>query len=140
MNEEQALFHLRRANAVARRSMDEGRHAFGVILVDGDGQTVLLEQGNVSAVEHAESLLARTAAARFPPERLWACTLVTTVEPCAMCAGTQYWATSSMATPGSIKRSVRSRNDSRARAVAFSCSRRAAQAPMPSKPEACTLA
>jgi tRNA(Arg) A34 adenosine deaminase TadA len=23
---------------------------------------------------------------------LWRCTLVTTVEPCAMCAGTQYWA------------------------------------------------
>jgi tRNA(Arg) A34 adenosine deaminase TadA len=23
---------------------------------------------------------------------LWNCTLVTTVEPCAMCAGTQYWA------------------------------------------------
>jgi tRNA(Arg) A34 adenosine deaminase TadA len=92
MNEEQALRHLRHANAVARRSMDQGRHPFGAILVDGDGQTVLLEQGNVSTVEHAESLLARTAAAGFSPERLWACTLVTTVEPCAMCAGTQYWA------------------------------------------------
>jgi tRNA(Arg) A34 adenosine deaminase TadA len=92
MNEQQGLRHLRHANAIARQAMAEGRHPFGAILVDGDGQTVLLEQGNVSAVEHAESLLARTAAARFDPERLWGCTLVTTVEPCAMCAGTQYWA------------------------------------------------
>jgi tRNA(Arg) A34 adenosine deaminase TadA len=92
MTEEQALRHLRRANEVARRSMDEGRHPFGAILVDGDGDTVLLEQGNVSTVEHAESLIARTAASLYAPERLWRCTLVTTAEPCAMCAGTQYWA------------------------------------------------
>jgi tRNA(Arg) A34 adenosine deaminase TadA len=92
VTEQQALRHLRRANEVARRTMAAGRHPFGAVLVDADGETVLLEQGNVSTVEHAESLLARTAAARFAPERLWACTLVTTVEPCAMCAGTQYWA------------------------------------------------
>jgi len=36
--------------------------------------------------------LARTAATNFTAEYLWQCTLVTTVEPCAMCAGTQYWA------------------------------------------------
>lgn len=88
----QQLQHLQRANRVARDVMAEGRHPFGAILVDADGQTVLLEQGNVDTVEHAESLLARRAAREFAPERLWACTLVTTVEPCAMCAGTQYWA------------------------------------------------
>jgi tRNA(Arg) A34 adenosine deaminase TadA len=84
--------HLRRANAVARARMADGRHPFGAVLVDADNETVLLEQGNVSTVEHAESVLARNAAARYTPERLWHCTLVTTVEPCAMCAGTQYWA------------------------------------------------
>ena len=31
----------------------------GALLVAPDGQTVLLEQGNVSAVEHAEAVLAR---------------------------------------------------------------------------------
>ena len=62
------------------------------MLVAPDGETVLLEQGNVSAVEHAEAVLARTAAQRFDAATLWGCTLVTTVEPCAMCAGTQYWA------------------------------------------------
>jgi tRNA(Arg) A34 adenosine deaminase TadA len=92
MTSDQALSLLKHANAVARRVMEEGHHPFGAVLVDADGETVLLEQGNVSTVEHAESLLARTAAARFTPERLWQCTLVTTVEPCAMCAGTHYWA------------------------------------------------
>jgi tRNA(Arg) A34 adenosine deaminase TadA len=88
----QALAALRRANAVAQAAMSEGRHPFGAVLVDADGETVLMEQGNVSSVEHAESVLARRAADAFTPERLWRCTLVTTVEPCAMCAGTQYWA------------------------------------------------
>ena len=83
---------LRLANGVARRALAEGHHPFGALLVAPDGHTVLLEQGNVSTVEHAESVLARTAAARYEPAFLWGCTLVTTVEPCAMCAGTQYWA------------------------------------------------
>lgn len=92
MNLAQALRHLRRANEVARAAMAKGRHPFGAILVDANGETVLLEQGNVDGVNHAEAVLARVAAHRFDAARLWACTLVTTVEPCAMCAGTQYWA------------------------------------------------
>jgi tRNA(Arg) A34 adenosine deaminase TadA len=84
--------HLLRANAVAERAMALGKHPFGAILVAPDGDTVLAEQGNVDTVNHAESTLARTAATNFTPEYLWDCTLVTTVEPCAMCAGTQYWA------------------------------------------------
>ena len=43
-------------------------------------------------MRHAESELARAATLRWPADYLWQCTLVTTVEPCAMCAGTQYWA------------------------------------------------
>jgi tRNA(Arg) A34 adenosine deaminase TadA len=82
---------LRRANAIAQAALDAGHHPFGALLLDADGTTVLMTQGNVSAVEHAEAVLARDAAKRFAPERLWHCTLVTTVEPCAMCAGTQYW-------------------------------------------------
>lgn len=84
--------HLLRADAVARRAMDAGRHPFGALLVAPDGDTVLAEQGNIDTVNHAESTLAREAAARWPADVLSGCTLVTTFEPCAMCAGTIYWA------------------------------------------------
>ena len=83
---------LERAQALARRAMDAGHHPFGALLVAADHETVLIEQGNVDSVNHAEAVLARDAARRFSPAELWPCTLVTTVEPCAMCAGTQYWA------------------------------------------------
>lgn len=92
MTPEQAIRHLRRANAVAQRALGLGRHPFGAVLVAPDGETVLAEQGNVDTVNHAESTLARTAALNFSADYLWGCTLVTTVEPCAMCSGTQYWA------------------------------------------------
>ena len=92
LTDAQMLHHLRRANEIARAAMDAGHHPFGALLVAPDGATVLLEQGNVDAVDHAESVLARAAARLHPPALLWECTLVTTVEPCAMCAGTQYWA------------------------------------------------
>ncbi len=89
---DQVAAMLRAAQAVAARALAAGHHPFGAVLVAPDHTTVLLEQGNVSTVEHAESVLARRAAERFSPAELWGCTLVTTVEPCAMCAGTQYWA------------------------------------------------
>jgi tRNA(Arg) A34 adenosine deaminase TadA len=89
---DQSLRHLRRANEVARAAMDAGHHPFGALLVAPDGETVLMEQRNVDTVNHAEAVLAREAARLHAPALLWDCTLVTTVEPCAMCAGTQYWA------------------------------------------------
>jgi tRNA(Arg) A34 adenosine deaminase TadA len=92
LSEEQILRHLAQAAEVARRAAADGHHPFGALLVAPDGETVLLEQGNVDTVNHAEAVLAREAAARYSPEFLWGCTLVTTVEPCAMCAATQYWA------------------------------------------------
>lgn len=92
MDDERVIRHLRRANAVARAAMVAGHHPFGALLVAPDGDTVLLEQPNIDTVNHAESTLARRAAERYKPDELWGCTLVTTVEPCAMCAGTQYWA------------------------------------------------
>ena len=92
MTPTQVIAALRRANAIAARALAAGHHPFGAVLVAADGETVLMEQGNVDAVNHAEAVLAREAAARFDAATLWGCTLVTTVEPCAMCAGTQYWA------------------------------------------------
>jgi tRNA(Arg) A34 adenosine deaminase TadA len=92
MTPEQAERHLRRADTVARRAMAMGRHPFGALLVAPDGEKVLAEQGNIDTVNHAESTLARQAASNYPGTYLAQCTLVTTFEPCAMCAGTIYWA------------------------------------------------
>ena len=92
MHPEQIHAALHRANGVAKRAMAMGRHPFGALLLAPDGETVLAEQGNIDTVNHAESTLARTAAANYPGSYLAQCTLVTTFEPCAMCAGTIYWA------------------------------------------------
>ena len=89
---EQMQRHLRAANTVAQTAVDAGRHPFGALLVGPDHETVLLAHGNVDTVNHAEAVLARVAAHRFDAAMLWGCTLYTTVEPCCMCAGTQYWA------------------------------------------------
>ena len=92
MTDEQMQRHLRHANEVAREAAAKGRHPFGAVLVAPDFETVLLAHGNVDTVNHAEAVLARVAAHRFDAAYLWDCTLVTTVEPCAMCAATMYWA------------------------------------------------
>jgi tRNA(Arg) A34 adenosine deaminase TadA len=84
--------HLKQANKVAKAAMDDGHHPFGAVLVAADNETVVMEQGNIDSVAHAESTLAQRAAKQFPPDELWGMTLYTTAEPCVMCAGTQYWA------------------------------------------------
>ncbi|MFN3493789.1 MAG: nucleoside deaminase [Hydrogenophaga sp.] len=92
MSPDQIRRHLLRANDVARRAASMGRHPFGALLVAPDGETVLAEQGNIDSVNHAEATLARHAAGTYPGAYLRDCTLITTFEPCAMCAGTVYWA------------------------------------------------
>jgi tRNA(Arg) A34 adenosine deaminase TadA len=88
---------LRRAFDVARRARAAGDHPFGSVLADGDGQ-VLMEQGNGYSAAgndrtaHAESLLASRAARTYDLAFLARCTLYTSAEPCAMCAGAIYWA------------------------------------------------
>lgn len=80
------------SNEIGRRAASIGHHPFGAVLVAPDGETVLATQCNVSAVEHAESTLARHAAENYSSDYLSECTLYTAIEPCAMCAGTIYWA------------------------------------------------
>jgi tRNA(Arg) A34 adenosine deaminase TadA len=92
MNLQQATAALRQANEVAREAMANGHHPFGAVLIAPDGETVLMKQGNINTVNHAESTLIRAAAEKYDADYLWQCTTVTTVEPCAMCAGTLYWA------------------------------------------------
>ncbi|HZZ23152.1 MAG TPA: nucleoside deaminase [Roseiarcus sp.] len=88
---------LRRAFDVARRSRAAGDHPFGSVLADGGGR-VLMVQGNGYRSEagdrtaHPERLLASRAARSHDLEFLARCTLYTSAEPCAMCAGAIYWA------------------------------------------------
>jgi tRNA(Arg) A34 adenosine deaminase TadA len=91
MTRDQIIAHLRAANLVAREAAAHGHHPFGCVLVGPDNE-ILMRQGNIDVVRHAETELCRRAAAAYPPEFLSGCTLVTTFEPCAMCTGTLYWA------------------------------------------------
>jgi tRNA(Arg) A34 adenosine deaminase TadA len=87
---------LRRSFEVARRAREHGNHPFGAILVGADG-AVLLESENGylpdrDMTAHAERLLATRASRMYGPEFLAGCTLYSSAEPCAMCAGASYWA------------------------------------------------
>ena len=66
------LRHLLRANDLARAAAATGKHPFAALLVAADGETVLLEQGNVDGVNHAEAVLAREAAHHFDAATLLA--------------------------------------------------------------------
>jgi tRNA(Arg) A34 adenosine deaminase TadA len=81
---------------VARRARARGNHPFGAILVSPSGE-ILLEAENGYLPErdmtaHAERLLATAASKAHAPGVLATCTLYTSAEPCAMCAGAAYWA------------------------------------------------
>ncbi len=91
MTHDQMITHILAANAVARDAAAHGHHPFGAVLV-GPDDAILMRQGNLDTVRHAEVELARRAADAYSPEFLWTCTLVSTGEPCAMCAGALYWA------------------------------------------------
>ena len=91
MTRDRMIAYLRAADAVARDAVGHGHHPFGAVLVGPEGE-VLMRQGNLDTVRHAETELARRAAAAYRPDFLWTCTLVSTGEPCAMCTGTLYWA------------------------------------------------
>jgi tRNA(Arg) A34 adenosine deaminase TadA len=81
---------------VARRSMSNGNHPFGAILVDQSRQVLIeSENGYMPARDgtaHAERLLATEACRTLSPGVLADATIYSSAEPCAMCAGAIYWA------------------------------------------------
>ncbi|MFN8470945.1 MAG: nucleoside deaminase [Anaerolineae bacterium] len=86
---------LQRAIEIAKQARAHGNHPFGALLADRNGN-ILLEAENSVVTEHdctghAETNLMRLASRRFEPDFLANCTLYTSTEPCAMCAGAIYW-------------------------------------------------
>lgn len=87
---------LRHAFSVASRARGNGNHPFGAILAGPDG-AVLMEQENAynpthDMTGHAERVLMTRASQDYTPAFLSDCTMYTSAEPCAMCAGAAYWA------------------------------------------------
>ena len=75
----------------ARIAYDEGEVPIGAVLVSEDGILISrahnrIEQLN-DATAHAELLALREGSHKLKRRRLSNCTLYSTVEPCAMCAG-----------------------------------------------------
>ena len=89
------LQHLRVAIEVAQKAREHGNHPFGAMLVDENNQVLLQAENSVitdsDCTGHAETNLMRLATKHYSPEKLAKCTLYTSTEPCAMCAGAIYW-------------------------------------------------
>ena len=89
------LEHLKASIAVAWHARDNGNHPFGAVLVDEANRVVLEAENTVvtgrDSTGHAETNLVRLATQKFSPEQLVHCTLYSSTEPCAMCAGAIYW-------------------------------------------------
>ena len=86
---------LRRSIDLAAQSRARGDHPFGALLADADGK-VLLEAMNTCGTEgdrtgHAERNLMTAASKLYDADFLAGCTMYTSAEPCAMCAGSVYW-------------------------------------------------
>ena len=75
----------------ARRAFNENEIPIGAVIIDDSGILVCGEHNRIEqlndATAHAEILALRAASKILNRRRLTDCTLYSTVEPCAMCAG-----------------------------------------------------
>ena len=82
---------MRLALEVAHTATRTGDVPVGAVIVNNDG--VIIGKGfnereaNNDPTAHAEVVAIRNAASRLQKSRLDGCTLIVTLEPCAMCAG-----------------------------------------------------
>jgi tRNA(Arg) A34 adenosine deaminase TadA len=93
---EQDLAFLRRAIELAGAARADGRHPFGALVVNERGETVVESMNNAvrpkgDPTQHAETVACAAAARLVSEAELKNCTLYTSTEPCAMCAGAIYW-------------------------------------------------
>ena len=96
ITEAQDLALLARAIELSHQSRARGDHPFGAVLANVNGE-ILLEAMNTGGTVgdrtgHAERNLMSTASIKYSADELRACTMYTSAEPCAMCAGAVYWA------------------------------------------------
>ena len=82
---------MREALLVAKSALSTGDVPVGAVIINKDG--VIVGKGfnereaNNDPTAHAEVVAIRNATARLQNSRLDGCTLIVTLEPCAMCAG-----------------------------------------------------
>jgi tRNA(Arg) A34 adenosine deaminase TadA len=90
------LRFLRQVIALSGQARAQGHHPFAALVVDEKGG-VVAEAVNGSRppegdpTRHAELVAVAQAARRLDPAQLRRCTLYSSAEPCAMCAGAAYW-------------------------------------------------
>ncbi|CAN2227800.1 CumB Cytosine/adenosine deaminases [Candidatus Nanopelagicaceae bacterium] len=82
---------MQEAIIVAKSAVSTGDVPVGAVIVNKDGVVVGKgfneREANNDPTAHAEVVAIRNAAARLQNSRLDGCTLIVTLEPCAMCAG-----------------------------------------------------
>jgi tRNA(adenine34) deaminase len=82
---------MRDAIAIASAATSTGDIPVGAIVINKDGVVVGKgsneREANNDPTAHAEIVAIRNAASRLQNSRLDGCTLIVTLEPCAMCAG-----------------------------------------------------
>jgi tRNA(adenine34) deaminase len=82
---------MRAALDVARIASQTGDVPVGAIVINAEGVVVGKgfneREANNDPTAHAEIVAIRNAASRLQKSRLDGCTLIVTLEPCAMCAG-----------------------------------------------------
>jgi len=88
--------HLLAAIRLSEQAAARGNFPFGAVLTSFADEIVLQAENTVLSERdytgHAELNLVRAATRRFDPDYLATCTLYSSAEPCAMCAGAIYWA------------------------------------------------
>jgi tRNA(adenine34) deaminase len=76
---------------IARQAIATGDIPVGAIVVNKNGEIIgegsNEREANNDPTAHAEIVAIRSAASRIQNSRLDGCTLIVTLEPCAMCAG-----------------------------------------------------
>jgi tRNA(adenine34) deaminase len=82
---------MNQAIAIAHQAKNSGDVPVGALIINKDGVVIGKgsneKEANNDPTAHAEIVAIRNATSRLQNSRLDECTLVVTLEPCAMCAG-----------------------------------------------------